>query len=124
MALSSYVCNLLANLDEEMEEDGAVIRIPIMGEDFSYKTMEQVVIWCQRHVNDSIDVNSDARDLHVDAWDKEFITELDTESLRSLILAANFLDIKPLLDVCWKVIAGIFRGKSPREVILAFNPKC
>lgn len=56
----------------------------------------------------------------LDMWEREFL-DVDAETLRSIILASNFLNIKPLLDTTCKIIAELFRGKSPRDIINAFN---
>jgi len=40
--------------------------------------------------------------------------------LFDIITAANFLDIKGLLDLCCKVIANIIKGKSPEEIKVTF----
>lgn len=56
----------------------------------------------------------------LDMWEREFL-DVDAETLKSIILASNFLNIKPLLDTTCKIIAELFRGKSPRDIINAFN---
>ena len=56
----------------------------------------------------------------LDMWEREFL-DVDAETLKKIILASNFLNIKPLLDTACKIIAELFRGKSPREIINAFN---
>lgn len=56
----------------------------------------------------------------LDMWEREFL-DVDAETLKAIILASNFLNIRPLLDTACKIIAELFRGKSPREIINAFN---
>jgi S-phase kinase-associated protein 1 len=56
----------------------------------------------------------------VDAWDFEFINiELDT--IFEIILAANYMDIKPLLELASSKIASIIKGKTPEEIRKIFN---
>lgn len=38
-----------------------------------------------------------------------------------LIQAANYMDIKPLLDVGCKTVANMIKGKSPEEIRKTFN---
>lgn len=37
------------------------------------------------------------------------------------VQAANYLDIKPLLDVGCKTVANMIKGKSPEEIRKTFN---
>lgn len=56
-------------------------------------------------------------------WDKEFV-RVDDEILFNMILAANFLDIKSLLDLtCKKVAEYIKECKTPEEIRKRFNIK-
>lgn len=40
-----------------------------------------------------------------------------------IILAANYLDIKPLLDLGCRTVAGMMKGKSAEEIRKLFNIK-
>ena len=40
---------------------------------------------------------------------------MDLNVIFELVLAANYLDIKPLLDLTCKHIAGITQGKTPED---------
>ena len=55
-------------------------------------------------------------------WDKEFCN-VDQPTLFELILAANYLDIKSLLDLTCKTVANTIKGKSPEEIREFFNIK-
>lgn len=44
--------------------------------------------------------------------------------LFELILAANFLDVRPLLDLVCKAAADMIRGKTPDEIRKKFNIVC
>merc|ERR1712178_193565 len=56
------------------------------------------------------------------AWDKEFV-KVDDETLFNLIPAANYLDIKSLLDLTCKTVADEIKGKTPEEIRIRFNIK-
>lgn len=48
-------------------------------------------------------------------WDGNFI-KVENEELFEVILAANYLDIKPLLDLGCKTVANMIRGKTPEQI--------
>lgn len=47
-----------------------------------------------------------------DPWDSSFIKQFSEEQLLELILVANYLDMKSLLELCNVVIATMFKNKS------------
>jgi S-phase kinase-associated protein 1 len=54
------------------------------------------------------------------AFDAEF-TKVDQGTLFELILAANYLNIKPLLDLTCLTVANMIKGKTPEEIRKTFN---
>ena len=56
----------------------------------------------------------------VPAWDNQFV-EKPHEVLFELILAANYLDIKGLLDLSAAKVASMIKGKTPEEIRRTFN---
>lgn len=56
----------------------------------------------------------------VSEWDADFV-EVIQETLFELILAANYMDIKPLLDLTCAKVASMIKGKSPEEIRKRFN---
>ncbi|CAI8593641.1 unnamed protein product [Vicia faba] len=55
-------------------------------------------------------------------WDAEFV-KVDQDTLFDLILAANYLDIKSLLDLTCKTVASMMDGRTPDEIRRTFNIK-
>ena len=47
--------------------------------------------------------------------------DLEQEALFELILAANFMDIKPLLDLTCAKVASMIKGKTPEQIRQTFN---
>eukprot|EP00981_Chlorochromonas_danica_P003346 scaffold644_cov168-Ochromonas_danica.AAC.38 len=41
---------------------------------------------------------------------------MDKENFYQLTLAANYMDIKPLLDLCCAKVASLIKGKTPEEI--------
>ena len=55
-------------------------------------------------------------------WVKDFI-DVSDEILFNMILAANYMDIKSLLDLTCKTVADEIKGKTPEEIRIRFNIK-
>jgi S-phase kinase-associated protein 1 len=53
-------------------------------------------------------------------WASEFI-DVNQEILFDLILAANYMDIKPLLEISSTKVACMMKGKSTEEIRKLFN---
>merc|ERR1712006_55274 len=79
--------------------------------------LEKVIAYCTYHTE-----NKDVKEYETEAWDKQFAA-VDDDTLFSLILAANYLDIKPLLDLTCKTVADYIKGKTPEEIRIRFNIK-
>lgn len=57
---------------------------------------------------------------NVSEWDIEYVN-IEKEILFELILAANYMDIKPLLDLCCAKVASMIRGKTVEQIRSEFN---
>ncbi|CAJ2655384.1 SKP1-like protein 1A [Trifolium pratense] len=85
------------------------------------KIMAKVIEYCKKHVETpSFEEKPSEEDLT--KFDTDFIT-VDQPTLFDLILAANYLDIKGLLDLGCKTVADMMRGKKPEEIRKTFNIK-
>ena len=56
----------------------------------------------------------------VQEWYANFVN-VEQEILFEMILAANFMDIKPLLDLTCATVASMIKGKTPEEIRQHFN---
>ncbi|KAJ3129742.1 hypothetical protein HK098_000111 [Nowakowskiella sp. JEL0407] len=56
----------------------------------------------------------------IDEWDRNFIN-VDQGTLFEIILAANYLDMKGLLDLGCKTVANMIKGKTVEEIRKTFN---
>lgn len=66
------------------------------------------------------DKKDEKRTDDISEWDQKFL-EVDQVTLFNLILAANYLDIKSLLNVTCKTVANMIKGKTPEEIRKTFN---
>lgn len=58
---------------------------------------------------------------HVQEWYADFASGLDDEMLFELLLAANYLDLAPLLEICAATVGLRAMNKTPEEVAREFN---
>ena len=56
----------------------------------------------------------------VDHWHADFVN-VDQEMLFEIVMAANYLDIKPLLELSCAKVASQIKGKSIPEIRQYFN---
>lgn len=56
----------------------------------------------------------------VEQWDFDFIN-VELDLVFEIILAANYMDIKPLLELASSKVASIIKGKTPEEIRKIFN---
>ena len=116
------VINLSATIKTMIEENDDVVPLP----NVTHVILNKVIFWCEHHKDDiqpsEDDDNKEKRVDDIDPWDKEFL-KVDQGTLFELIQAANYLDIKGLLDVTCKTVANMIRGKTPEEIRKTFNIK-
>jgi len=89
----------------------------------SAAVLDKVIEYCQHHKDDpplSEEQVEEKRREEITGWDADFV-KIPQNELFELILAANFLDNKPLLDLTCKKVAFMIRGKTPEEIRKTFN---
>ncbi|KAI5096406.1 S-phase kinase-associated protein 1 [Silurus meridionalis] len=107
-------------MDDEGDDD------PVPLPNVNAAILKKVIQWCTHHKDDppppEDDENKEKRTDDIPVWDQEFL-KVDQGTLFELILAANYLDIKGLLDVTCKTVANMIKGKTPEEIRKTFNIK-
>ncbi|CAM0912376.1 unnamed protein product [Alopecurus aequalis] len=84
--------------------------------------LSKVIEYCNRHVAGSSDDTTSASAQDLKSFDESFI-KVDQAILFDIILAANYLDIKGLLDLSCQTVADMIKGKSVEEIRKTFNIK-
>jgi S-phase kinase-associated protein 1 len=91
--------------------------------------LKKIIAWCTHYKNNDSkiglaiekdDTKNDSSTISLSEWDLEYF-KLEDGSLFELILAANYLDISQLLNVCCKQVANMIKGKSAEEIRARFN---
>ncbi|XVE48847.1 hypothetical protein DITRI_Ditri01bG0034800 [Diplodiscus trichospermus] len=106
-----------------IEDDCADNEIPLPN--VTSKILSKVLEYCKKHVDAAAAAATDKEkgaDEELKAWDADFV-KVDQNTLFDLILAANYLDIKSLLDLTCQTVADMIKGKTPEEIRKNFNIK-
>ncbi|KAG6645524.1 SKP1-like protein 1A isoform X2 [Carya illinoinensis] len=110
---------LVSQTIKDMIENGCAIEDGIPLPNVTSKILEKVIAYCKVHVGAA---NSEDRTSEDDlkAWDADFVW-VDKATLFHLILAANYLNIKSLLDLTTQTAADIIKGKTAEGIREFFN---
>ncbi|XP_010669692.2 SKP1-like protein 1B [Beta vulgaris subsp. vulgaris] len=115
-----------------IEDDCADNVIPLPN--VTAKILSKVIEYCKKHVESVAAAKSSTEDgssssnpttadeEELKTWDAEFV-KVDQNTLFDLILAANYLNIKSLLDLTCQTVANMMTGKTPEEIRKTFNIK-
>ncbi|XP_050384039.1 SKP1-like protein 1B [Argentina anserina] len=108
-----------------IEDDCAEGIIPLPN--VTSKILAKVIEYCCKHV-EAAEKNSsygpsNTEDDKLKTWDKEFVKDVEPDQnvLFDLILAANYLNIKSLLDLTCEHVANMMKGKSAEEIRATFH---
>lgn len=125
---AAYKSCLLKTMLEDLGDDSSqTIPLPNVGG----ATLQKVIDYCEHHKNDE-PISKEEEELEAkqkqnfnflydkkieiaDEWDATFI-KMSKDELFAVLMAANYLDIKPLLDLGCKSVASVIKGKSVEEV--------
>ncbi|KAK9766777.1 hypothetical protein K7432_003883 [Basidiobolus ranarum] len=101
-----------------MLEDIGEIEQPIPLPNVTGEVLKKVLEFCEYHKNDVCEEITEWEDTgvsEIDDWDREFAA-VDSELLFAIVMAANYLDIKSLLEVGCKTVANVIKGKTPEQI--------
>ncbi|KAG0238571.1 hypothetical protein BGW42_004333 [Actinomortierella wolfii] len=101
---------------DDVGDSGHAVPLP----NVSGPILAKVIEYCTHHRHDAPVQNGEDSASDISEWDLEFC-KVDQGTLYELILAANYLDIKPLLDLTCKTVANMIKAKSPEEIRKTFN---
>ncbi|KAL8110418.1 hypothetical protein AgCh_026222 [Apium graveolens] len=96
-----------------IEDDCADTAIPVPN--VTGNILAKVIEYCKKHVESP-------NENELKSFDQEFV-KVDQQVLFDLILAANYLNIKSLLDLTCQTVADMIKGKTPEEIRKTFNIK-
>ena len=100
--------------EDDDDEDATVAEIPLPN--VKAQVLRKVIEFCEHHLSDPMTeiekpLKSQAMQDVVQKWYADFV-DLEQVLLFELILAANYMDIKPLLDLTCATVASMIKGKT------------
>jgi S-phase kinase-associated protein 1 len=115
--MSTTIANTIADVGLS-ELDGGISVPTVTG-----PILRKVIEYCNHHKGDQLSKDEDTKKTDdIEPWDLEFCN-VDQATLFELIMAANYLDIKSLLDLGCKTVANMIKGKTPEQIRQTFNIK-
>ncbi|KIK71588.1 hypothetical protein GYMLUDRAFT_52645 [Collybiopsis luxurians FD-317 M1] len=109
---------------KNMIEDLGELSQPIPLLNVSGDILEKVLLYCEHHRGEPLPEpevdETRRRKIEITPWDRNFIA-VDQDTLFEIILAANYMDIKDLLDLGCKKVALMIQGKTTEEIREMFN---
>jgi S-phase kinase-associated protein 1 len=94
--------------------------------------LTKIIEYCEYHVNgngkklsEKDPIESPLRSANISEcvpkWYSEFITGFNTEELMEVLLAANYMDISTLIELCSATVGTMLKGKSPEDIRAKFG---
>eukprot|EP01012_Entosiphon_sulcatum_P033554 TRINITY_DN42481_c0_g1_i1.p2 TRINITY_DN42481_c0_g1~~TRINITY_DN42481_c0_g1_i1.p2 ORF type:complete len:199 (-),score=59.02 TRINITY_DN42481_c0_g1_i1:167-736(-) len=126
---AAKMSGLIKDMLEDQEEEQTVIPVP----NVNGRTLKYVIQYIEHHHNNHAEpiekpLKGKVEDV-ITEWDKKFLytdlvkdnDEKQHELLIDVIMAANFLNIKDLLDLTCACVASMIKGKTPEQIRALFN---
>lgn len=109
-----------------------------LGDSVTPKAFEHIIEWTMQHKDDPVpsppsDANADdaaaaavAEEEKKDngeltEWDTQFFDKLSQDDKFQVIMATNYLSIKPMLDASCRIVARTVLGKTPAQIYQQFQ---
>lgn len=109
--------------DDDEEEENERREIPLIN--VSSDILEKVIAFCKHFQTEpmtaiEIPLKSNKLEDLVQTWYSEYV-KLPKQTLFDLVAAANYMDIKPLLDLTCLAVSILIKGKSAEELREMFH---
>ncbi|XP_019093586.1 PREDICTED: SKP1-like protein 13 [Camelina sativa] len=95
-----------------IEDDCVATEIPLANVKGTILAM--VIEYCKKHAGADASTGEGKEELK--KWDAEFLKTMEQPTLFDVILAANYLNIKDLLDISCQAVADMISGKTAEEI--------
>jgi S-phase kinase-associated protein 1 len=101
----------ISNMIDEMNSDSDH---PLLFHNINSRILTKIFDYC-KYYEENHKPDEDYKTAEFTPWQKEFCN-MDNEILFQLIVAANFLEIRPLLAITCRTVASMVKGKTIFEI--------
>lgn len=120
---TACMSELVKTMVDEDQDDDEAQEIPLPNVKTSI--LAKVIEFTQHHKSEPMnEIEKPLKSANmaevVQEWYSNFVG-VEQEVLFELILAANYMDIKPLLDLTCATVASLIKGKTPEDIRKTFN---
>uniref|UniRef100_A0A6V1AYU4 S-phase kinase-associated protein 1 n=1 Tax=Thalassionema nitzschioides TaxID=33649 RepID=A0A6V1AYU4_9STRA len=110
-------------MEDDNDTEDEVTEIPLPN--VKATVLQKVIEFCQHHKEEPMtEIEKPLKSQNmadvVQVWYANYV-DVEQVVLFELILAANYMDIKPLLDLTCATVASMIKGKTPEEIRTTFN---
>ncbi|XP_010512295.1 PREDICTED: SKP1-like protein 13 [Camelina sativa] len=112
--IEEAVASLSQTIAHMIEDDCVGTEIPLAN--VKGTTLAMVIEYCKKHTGAGADASTGEGKEELKKWDAEFLKTMEQHTLFDVILAANYLNIKDLLDISCQAVADMISGKNPDEI--------
>lgn len=121
MVIPFFRYELLSSFFPNSDKESTDILLP----NVKSSVLTRVIEYLKHHVDNPAKViekplKSSNMEEVASKWDADFVN-VDQDILFDMILAANYMDIKPMLDLTCAKVASMLKGKTPEEIRKTFN---
>lgn len=121
--MSTLVATSIDDDDDEDEDDDEVREIPLPN--VKDAVLVKVISYCEHYQQEPMTaiqtpLKSNKIEDMVQPWYSNFV-QVEQNLLFEMVTAANFMDIKPLLDLTCLAVAVLIKGKQASELRAMFN---
>ena len=113
---SVTIRTMLEDLGMDLQNDS---NEPVPLPNIKGNILKKVIEWAVHYK----EITTKKQGYEISSWDESFF-HVDPTTMFELILAANYLEIKDLMDVSTKKVAESIKGKSTEEIQKVFNIVC
>ncbi|ODV60860.1 E3 ubiquitin ligase SCF complex, Skp subunit [Ascoidea rubescens DSM 1968] len=122
--IRNILCDMNGDQDDQDDDNSDMKEIPLP--EVNAQTLAAILRWCSHHKSLRFPEYKDNEEIvgvALDKWDRQFLETLDQKLLYDVVLASDYLNIKPLLVSGCKVLGLLMKSKTPEQIRQLFNIK-